>query len=49
MKFFYNSPNKKVAVWNSSLAVLRSLALKEVCKIILRDNTGSQIEVVNKK
>jgi hypothetical protein len=48
-KFFYNSPNKKVAVWNASKAILIRMAEEEGCEIIIRDDTGTQVDIVNKK
>lgn len=48
-KFFYNSPNKKVAVYHENKAKLIELAKKENCEIIIRDHTGQGIQTINKK
>jgi hypothetical protein len=46
--YFYNSPNKPVAVWNKSLIMIRKLAENEKCEIIIRDKTGAGVEIINK-
>ncbi len=48
-KYFYNSPNKKVAVYHASKAVLIKMAEAEGCEIIIRDHTGQSIQTINKK
>ena len=48
-KYFYNSPNKKVAIYHEKKSVLIKMAQEEECEIIIRDNTGAAIEVINKK
>lgn len=49
MKYFYNSPNKPVAVYHESRNKIIDLAKAEKCEIVIRDNTGAGIQIVNKK
>ena len=48
MKYFYNSPNKPVAVYHESRNKIIDLAKKEGCEIVIRDNTGAGIQTINK-
>tara|TARA_R110000868_G_scaffold290022_1_gene550276 strand:- start:21236 stop:21394 length:159 start_codon:yes stop_codon:yes gene_type:complete len=46
--YFYNSPNKPVAVYGKSRNALIVKAEREGCEITIRDAEGRGIQIINK-
>ena len=48
-RYFYNSPNKKEAVYHQNLSFITRLAEEEGEEIIIRDHTGAAVKVITPK